>query len=61
MMALSGLIGAVSSVTGLYPSYYLNVASGAAVVLTATLFFLLAFLFAPQRGLVTQRWRRQTG
>lgn len=61
MMALSGLIGAVSSVIGLYASYYLNVASGAAVVLTATLFFLLAFLFAPQRGLVTQRWRRQTG
>ena len=61
MMALSGLIGAGSSVIGLYASYYLNVASGAAVVLTATLFFLLAFLFAPQRGLVTQRWRRQTG
>lgn len=59
MMVLSGLIGAVSSVIGLYASYYLNVASGAAVVLTATLFFLLAFLFAPQRGLVTQRWRRQ--
>ena len=59
MMALSGLIGAVSSVIGLYASYYLNVASGAAVVLTATLFFLLAFLFGPQRGLVTQRWRRQ--
>ena len=60
MMVLSGLIGAVSSVIGLYASYYLNVASGAAVVLTATLFFLLAFLFAPQRGLVTQRLRRQT-
>ena len=59
-MVLSGLIGAVSSVIGLYASYYLNVASGAAVVLTATLFFLLAFLFAPQRGLVTQRLRRQT-
>jgi manganese/iron transport system permease protein len=59
MMVLSGLIGAVSSVIGLYASYYLNIASGAAVVLTATLFFLLAFLFAPQRGLVTQRLRRQ--
>ena len=61
MMALSGLIGAVSSVIGLYASYYLNVASGAAIVLTATLFFLLAFLFAPQRGLVTQRLRRHPG
>jgi ABC-type Mn2+/Zn2+ transport system permease subunit len=57
MMALAGLIGAVSSVVGLYVSYYLNVASGAAIVLTATAFFLLAFLFAPQRGLITQRRR----
>jgi ABC-type Mn2+/Zn2+ transport system permease subunit len=60
MMALAGLIGAISSVVGLYLSYYLNVASGAAVVLTATLLFLAAFLFAPQRGLLTQRWRRHT-
>lgn len=56
MMALAALFGAVSSVIGLYLSYYLNVASGAAIVLTATAFFLLAFLFAPQRGLVTVRW-----
>lgn len=52
MMIVSGVIGAVSAIVGLYASYYLNIASGAAVVLTATFFFLLAFLFAPQRGLV---------
>lgn len=61
MMALAGLIGAISSVVGLYVSYDLNVASGAAIVLTATLFFLLAFLFAPQRGLLAQRRRRAAG
>ncbi len=55
MMALSAALGAASSVIGLYASYYLNVVSGAAVVLTATAFFLLAFLFAPERGVV---WRR---
>ena len=55
MMGLSALIGAVSGVVGLYASYYLNVASGAAVVLVATLIFLLVFLFVPGRGLV---WRR---
>jgi hypothetical protein len=27
------------------------------MVLTATLFFAIAFLFAPQRGLVMQKWR----
>lgn len=55
MMLLSAVVGAVSSLIGLYVSYYVNVASGAAVVLTATIFFLLAFLFAPGRGLVWQR------
>ncbi len=55
MMLLSAGLGAAASLVGLYVSYYVNVASGAAVVLTATVFFLLAFLFAPQRGLVWQR------
>jgi ABC-type Mn2+/Zn2+ transport system permease subunit len=55
MMLVAALIGAVSAVAGLYLSFYINVASGAAVVLVATALFLLAFLFAPQRGLL---WRR---
>jgi manganese/iron transport system permease protein len=50
MMAIAAAIGVASSVIGLYASYYLDVASGAAIVLTATAFFLLAFLFAPGRG-----------
>ncbi len=52
MMALSALFGALSGVIGLYASYYLDVVSGAAIVLTTTVFFLLAFLFAPHRGIV---------
>ena len=55
MMIAAGIIGALSSVIGLYLSFYLNVASGAAVVLTATAIFLLAFLFAPQRGVISKR------
>jgi manganese/iron transport system permease protein len=51
MMVVSALIGAASSIAGLYLSYYANIASGAAVVLVATLFFMLAFFFAPQRGI----------
>lgn len=54
MMLLSAGLGAFSSVAGLYLSFYINVASGAAVVLIATGLFLLAFLLAPQRGLVWQ-------
>ncbi len=59
MMAVSAVVGAVSSVAGLYASYYLDVASGAAVVLIATAAFLLAYVFAPRRGLVARRATRR--
>lgn len=52
MMLIAALLGAASSIVGLYISYYANVASGAAVVLAATLFFIVAYLFAPRRGIV---------
>jgi len=45
MMTLSAIFAALSGVIGLYLSYYLSIASGAAIVLTATLFFMLAFLW----------------
>lgn len=39
MMALAAGFAALAGVIGLYLSYYLNIASGAAIVLTATLIF----------------------
>lgn len=59
MMVVSALIGACASIGGLYLSFYLNVASGAAIVLIATAVFLLAFLLAPRRGLLWQRYVRR--
>jgi ABC-type Mn2+/Zn2+ transport system permease subunit len=50
MMLVSALIGALSSVIGLYLSFYLNVVSGAAIVLTATSFFLIAFVWKRFKG-----------
>lgn len=50
MMVLSAGIGAVSGIIGLYLSFYISIASGAAIVLVCTAFFLFAFLFAPGRG-----------
>ena len=44
MMGLAALIAAFSAVVGLYLSYYLNVASGAAIVLTCTAIFLVVWL-----------------
>jgi manganese/iron transport system permease protein len=55
MMVVAALIGVTSNVTGLYISYALNIASGPAMVLVATVIFALVFLFAPQRGML---WRR---
>lgn len=55
MMATAAAIGALANLTGLYLSYYVNIASGPAMVLVATAIFALVFLFAPQRGLI---WRR---
>ncbi len=55
MMALAALIGGLSSIIGLYLSYYTNIVSGSAIVLVATAFFLLAFLFAPHKGLFSKR------
>ncbi len=52
MMVISATLAAIAGVIGLYVSYYIGITSGSAIVLTATVFFILAFLFAPQRGLL---------
>jgi manganese/iron transport system permease protein len=54
MMAAGAAIGAVSSLVGLYVAWYADVSASAAIVLVATGFFLVAFLFAPERGLLWQ-------
>lgn len=57
MMGLAVLVGNVSAVAGLFLSYRLNTASGATMVLTATVIFFLAALFSPRR----RRWRLKLG
>ncbi len=52
IMIGGALLGFVSSVVGLYASYYASVATGASIVLVATLFFTLALVFSPKRGLL---------
>ena len=55
MMAVAAVIGGTSGVMGVYASYYLDIASGPAVVLVATGIFLLVFLLAPGKGLIWSR------
>jgi manganese/iron transport system permease protein len=50
-------VSVVASVSGLYLSFYLNVASGASIVLVETLLFGLALLLSPKSGWLGRRRR----
>lgn len=54
MMVLAAIIASLSGVVGLYFSYYLSIASGAAIVLTCTVVFLIVW------GIQTTRQARNT-
>ena len=55
MMLLSATIGALSGIIGLYLSYYINIASGAAIVLTSTAFFGLVWCYRTIRRSLVER------
>jgi len=55
IMAVGACVGVLSSLVGLYLSYHADVAASAAVVLTATVLFLLTFLLSPRRGILGSR------
>lgn len=55
LIALSVVIGSVTSFSGAYISYFLNGATGGIIVVLQTLIFLVAFVFAPKHGLLAAR------
>ena len=58
LMLTAAGIGVVSAVVGLYISYWLDVASGATIVLVESAVFLLALTFGPRTGLLARNARR---
>ena len=57
-LILMGLgIGAATSFTGAYLSYFLDGATGGVIVVLQTALFLMAFLFAPKHGMLAARRR----
>ncbi|CAM3561442.1 metal ABC transporter permease [Erysipelothrix urinaevulpis] len=58
MIGLSAIFGALSAVIGLYFSFRYNLTSGAVIVLVATSFFIVAFLFAPKQGVVWNKLKQ---
>jgi len=58
MMWLSAIAGAISSLVGYHVAYWLSVSAAGAMVCVACGLFTLAFLFAPEQGLVAAALRR---
>ncbi|VXD13735.1 Uncharacterized membrane protein in ycf23-apcF intergenic region [Planktothrix serta PCC 8927] len=52
VMILGVIIGVISSISGMYLSYFYNLPSGPAIVLVTFGLFILAFLFSPTQGLL---------
>ncbi len=55
MILLSSTIGVLSGVAGLFISFHADIAAGGTIVLVATGVFAVAWLFAPETGLITGR------
>ncbi|CAK1228957.1 metal ABC transporter permease [Fructobacillus evanidus] len=55
MIMIAATFSVFVSVIGLYFSFTFNWASGPAIVLTAAVFFLLAFLFSPKQGILIKK------
>ena len=55
LVLLAVVIGIASSVLGLYVSYWLDVATGATIVLVQTGLFLIALALGPRTGLLSRR------
>ncbi|MCB1048148.1 MAG: metal ABC transporter permease [Calditrichaeota bacterium] len=60
MLLVSAASAVSSSVIGTWLSYFLNGATGACIVLTQSLFFVFALLFAPKHGLLSRRTAART-
>lgn len=52
MIFISATVGVLSAIIGVFYSYSYNWPSGATIVLTSAVFFTLAFLFSPTKGII---------
>ncbi|MDQ0512103.1 metal ABC transporter permease [Ancylobacter amanitiformis] len=57
LLVISVAIGALTSFSGAYLSYYVDGATGGIIVVLQTLIFLTAFFLAPQHGMLAARRR----
>lgn len=57
LLVIAVVIGTVTSVFGVYVSYFLNAQTGGLIVLFQAILFILAFIFAPKHGFIAARLR----
>ncbi|MBD1928850.1 metal ABC transporter permease [Trichocoleus sp. FACHB-90] len=55
VMILGAVIGIISSISGMYLSYFFNLPSGPAIVLVVSGLFVIALLFSPSYGIFTNK------
>jgi manganese/iron transport system permease protein len=60
LMALAAAIGIGTAIGGLYASYFLDVASGATIVVLQTLLFLAVLVLGPRTGLLARMRQPRT-
>ncbi len=60
MMAVGAMLGVLSTLIGMYISYYLDAPSGPAIALTLFTGFLLTLLFSPSQGILTRSARENS-
>lgn len=58
MLLLAGVFGALSALLGMSLAFVTNSPTGPAMVIVATLLFLVAMLLSPAHGLLFRGWRR---
>ncbi|MEB3215683.1 MAG: metal ABC transporter permease [Nostocales cyanobacterium 94392] len=58
VMILGAIIGVISSISGMYLSYFYNLPSGPAIVLVVSGLFVLSLLFSPTHGILTNVQRK---
>ncbi|MBT2269284.1 metal ABC transporter permease [Rhodococcus erythropolis] len=58
MLVTAPVVSAISAITGIYVSYYLDTASGGMVVMTQGIVFALVYLFSPSQGVIA-KWTSQ--
>jgi manganese transport system permease protein len=54
MMVIASVASVLSSLTGAYLSYHLDASTGGCIIVVQALVFLVVFIFAPKRGLISR-------